>query len=295
MEYFDQAESLGSKSRERITQYLQEIGDDDAADRFGRKTTGGQGLAGRVFGNDQYAYTGIVLGYIAEGAGGGSVPIANASTMDANQSLKGSRIKITLDKFYVESYPGLGTHSILCEFAGKNQIVGNPEEMRFALTTEVNDKSSAAISGAPVFLGVSVGQDGIAFEGRLINVRSSTDELLIDALGTDTLRSGLSLLTVAQPALKPFVGLASNAVKAVLSRSKNRQIYSFRLGLDFGKGSTSAGLQHGSYVVVQADTAMWDWSNVAWNSDSSSVILKSSGESIPFNYMVFGVTEFSGP
>jgi hypothetical protein len=32
---------------------------------------------------------------------------------------------------------------------------------------------------------------------------------------------------VLQPALKPFVGLASSVVGAVLKRSKNRQIHSF--------------------------------------------------------------------
>jgi len=294
MTYFDQSDSLGSKSRERIAGYLREIGDDDAADRFTARGGGGQGLAGRMLGLDQYAYTGILLGYIEAGATGTQLPVQNANRLAADQGLKGSRIKITLDKFYVESYPGNGTHSVLCEFAGKNQITGTAEEMRFALTTEVNDRSSAAVSGAPIFLGVSVGEDGISFEGRSINVRSATDELLMEALGTDAFRNGLSLLTVAQPALKPFVGLAANAVKAVLSRNKNKQIYSFRLGLDFGAGSTSSGLRLGSYIVVQGDSATWDWSAVTWNANSNSLVMRNDGQSVPYNYMVFGVTAFTG-
>jgi hypothetical protein len=292
--YFSQADSLGSKSRESIAEYLRDIGDDDAADRFSRRGGGGQSLTGRLLGIDQYAHTGILLGFIEPGPSRGMIPVENALQMPADESLKGTRIKITLDKFYVQSYPGNGTHSVLCEFAGKNQISGDAEEMRFALTAEVNDLSSAAVSGAPIFLGVSVGQDGIAFEGRTINVRSSTDDLLMEALGTDTFRDGLALLTVAQPALKPFVGLASNVVKAVLGRSKNKQVYTFRLGLDFGSGATSAGLRIGSYVVVQADSATWDWNQVRWNSDSASVVLNSTGESVPYNYMVFGVTSFAG-
>lgn len=122
--------------------------------------------------------------------------------------------------------------------------------MKFALTTEAKDWSAASVNGSPIFLGASVGENGIAFEGRTVNVRSQIDDVLLEALGGSPFRDGLALLTAAQPALELFIGLASSLVTSALSRSQNRQVYSFKLGLDFDQGSTSACLRHGSYVVV---------------------------------------------
>lgn len=62
-----------------------------------------------------------MLGFIAPGAAGsGSVPIENAATLAPDPSLRGTRIRIALDRFWVDSYPGLGTHEILMEFTGKS-------------------------------------------------------------------------------------------------------------------------------------------------------------------------------
>lgn len=292
MNEFRENDSLGSKSRTKIAQYLAEIGDEEAAVRFRGTGGGGQGLGARLLGIDQYAHTGILLGYIEPGAGGKLINIENALTLGADTTLKGSRVKITLDKFFVQSFPGLGTHEILCEFTGKNQIQEGAEEMRFALTTHAKDGGSAAVSGAPIFLGVSVGKNGIAFEGRTINVKSKTDELLMETLGSDTFRNGLSLLTSAQPALKPFVNLAGSVVKAVASRSKNCQVYSFKLGLDFGAGQTSARLRHGSYAIVQADAENWNWSELAWDPGPQHIVQRGDGMPIKFNYMIFGISAF---
>jgi hypothetical protein len=107
--------------------------------------------------------------------------------------------------------------------------------MQFALTTQANDGAAASINGAPIFLGVTVGNNGIAFEGRTINVGSKGGEEFLAALSGSSFRDGLSLLTTVQPALKPFVGLASSVVGAVLKRSQNKQIHSFSLGFDFSE------------------------------------------------------------
>lgn len=293
MNSFSPKDSLASKSNRTIAEYLHLIGDYDAALRFSETGVAGQGLK-RVLGvQDQYAYSGILMGFIPLGAKGGTIQIHSAFELDPDMGLKGARIKITLDKFYVANFPGTGTHAILCEFTGKNQLSKAAEEMRFAISTTANDRSSAAVNGAPIFLGVSVGQDGIAFEGRTVNVASSDDTLLMEALGSDAFRNGLALLTSAQPALKPFVGLAGSVVKAIAGRNKNRQIYAFKLGLDFAGSATSARLREGSYVVVQADDRVFDWSAHTWHSDSRSVIETATGMPIDYNYMVFGVSRFS--
>jgi hypothetical protein len=291
MSDFSSNNSLGSKSLPSIAKYLEAIGDFEAAARFRGVGGAGQGLR-HAFGSDVYAYTGMILGYIENASAASMIEVRDASTMSADNALMDSRIKITLDKFYVQSYPGRGRHNILCEFAGKNQIQGDPEELRFALSTRANDKGSAAVAGAPIFLGVSVGKNGISFEGKTVNVSSDEDDALLGALDSDAVKGGLSLLTSAQPALKPFVSLTTSVVKAVASRSKNKQIFSFQLGLDFGNGSTSARLRLGSYVVIQADVPSWDWSSYEWSSSLRAIVNKQTQETIPYNYLVFGVTQF---
>jgi hypothetical protein len=142
-------------------------------------------------------------------------------------------------------------------------------------------------------MGVTIGKDGIAFEGRTVNVRSDIDDLILDALGNDTFKNGLSLISSVQPALKPFVTLAASVVSATAKRSQNRQVYAFSLGLDFGTSATSAKLRRGSYIVVQGDDAEWQWSNFSLKSDSLALVTNEE-KPAPFNYMVFGVSDFEG-
>lgn len=289
---FTPADSLGSLDSSEIAAYLTEIGDHDGAEHVLRRRVGGQGI---FTSSTPYLYSGISLGYIEPNSTkADDVPISGVGSVAADKELIGRRIKITLDKFHIHSYPGTGTHRILCEFSGKNQVATESEELHFALKASARDDESASVSGHPVFMGVTVGSDGIAFEGRSINVSSDYDDVILDALDSSAFKSGLSLITTLQPALKPFTGLSSAVVKSALARKKNKQVHSFNLGLDFGSNATSARLRIGSYVVVQSDGGSWDWSDYVWNKNSLSLMSKKDGASrICFNYMVFGVSPFS--
>lgn len=282
---------LGSQHETKIAEYLRAIGDDDAADSFVVKGGTGQSM-NWPFMNHVWGYTGLMIGFLPPSATGAQIDIENAMTLPAALELKGTRVKITLDRFWVHKYPGNGEHTVLCEFTGKNQIPGEAEELRFALSLKVRDGSSAGVAGTPIFLGVSVGQNGISFEGSTVNVCSSHDDAVLKALATGPFRDGLSLLTTAQPALKPFVGLAGSLVSAVADRSKNSPVYSFKLGLDFEDGNTSACLRHGSFIVVQGDEAKWSWSDVVWNADSQQMLRRADLTPIEFNYMVFRVSPY---
>lgn len=284
-------DNLGNKNPSKVIEYLREIDDHEAADALAPAGGTGQSLH-LNWGSEVWGHTGVLVGFIPPDPSHRLAPIKNAAILPPDPSLKGSRVKISLEKFWVQRYPGRGTHEILCEFTGKNQAQGEQEEMQFALKTEANDGASAAVSGSPIFLGVTVGQNGIAFEGKTINVRSKTDEDLLSALSSGTFRQGLGLLTTVQPALKPFVGLASSVVTAVLKRSKNKQIHFFKLGLDFSTSQTSVALRHGSFAVIQADDVSWDWSGIAWNVDAQQIIRKETGEAVGFNYLVFRVSPF---
>jgi hypothetical protein len=282
---------LGNKSSRAVIEYLREIGDDEAADALAPPGGTGQ-MLGFSWGNEVWGYTGMLIGFIPAEGTGQRTPIDNAYTIAADPTLKGSRTKITLERFWVERYPGRGTHKILCEFTGKNQAQGEQEELKLAVKTEANDKSSAGIGGTPIFLGVTVGNNGIQFEGTMINVSSKKDTELLAALSSGPFREGLGLLTTAQPALKPFVGLTTSVVNAVLKRSENKEVYRFKLGLDFETSQTSVALRHGSFVVVQGDDHQWDWSTLAWNVDAQQIVDRETGEPINLNYLVFRVAPF---
>jgi hypothetical protein len=293
MNCFDPQESLGLKSLDEIESYLRAVGDHEAADRFRMQGAAGQGF-GRFFGAE-YSYTGFVIGFIPPSnlTNDRSV-IIGLNDIAADISLRGQKIKVTLDKLYVQKYPGLGQHRVLCEFAGKNQAADDTEEMRFALTVDAYDKGSASINGKPIFMGVTVGDNGIAFEGRTVNVRSRDDDLVLNALENDAFKQGLSLIGTVQPALKPFASLAAGVVTAAAKRSKNCQVHAFSLGLDFSHNITSARLRCGSYIVVQVDANQWDWSKFAWNQDGLSIMSRSTGEPLGLNYMIIGVSPFEG-
>lgn len=292
MPEFSHGDSLGSLSNGEIAAYLTSIGDLNGADGFLNANVGGQHLFN---GNKSYSPAGCVIGHIAEGNQGPQSAIANVGTLQADQSLVGQRIKITLDKFYVDNYPGLGRHNILCEFSGRNQVEGEVEPLKFVLRFQADDKDGASIMGVPLFLGLTVGPNGISFEGRTINVSSDKDEALLATLESPSFKSGLALLTTVQPALKPFSNLAEAAVKNVLKRSANKQVHSFNLGFDFSANVTSARLRLGSYVVVQRDGNLpWDWSEVEWDVGSQSLRYRDGIRSVEFNYMVFGVTRYIG-
>ncbi len=292
MRNYDIGDSLGSRSPDQIAEYLTEIGDLDRAKGFTQGMAGGQNLA--FWAAKPYTQTGMVIGFIPYG-GGKASEVVGISQVEGDRALVGKRIKITLDKFHVADYPGLGAHTILCEFFGKNQVPGETEELAFALRFKARDNSGPAIAGAPIFMGITVSEDGISFKGRTVNVANSIDDTILATLDTPAFKNGLALLNTAQPALKPLTCLAAAAVDTTLKRKKNVQVHSFDLGLDFAGGATSARLRHGSYVVVQTDSgAIWDWGQFFWNTDGLALQYRAEpARQLDFNYMVFGVTAFS--
>ncbi len=289
MPNFDKNESLGARSDSDIAAYLVSIGDKEEAQHFLPEASG----QAASFWERPYKSTGMVLGFIP--AGSTSTNVIRIADVQPDRSLIGKRIKITLDKFFVAKYPGWGTHSILCEFSGKNQVPGETEELSFAMRFDARDNSGPAIVGAPIFMGLTVAQDGISFKGKTVNVKNSGDDMVMAVLDTPAFKSGLQLLNTAQPALKPLTSLATATVGAIAKRNENAQIHTFELGLDFDGSATSARLRHGSYIVVQTDESTgWDWSEYEWN--ASGMALHPVGKPLEtphFNYMVFAVSPFS--
>ena len=295
MSKFSSGNSLGARSPNDVGSYLSSIGDTDGAAEFLSGQAAGQGLFGSP---KAWKHTGAILGYLPTPSKRSNVKmqIQGASKLTGDPNIIGKRVKISLDKFYVSEYPGTGKHLILCEFTGKNQVSTETEELHFALRFNANDKTSASLNGVPIFMGVTVGNNGISFEGRSINVKSTGDENVLETLGTPAFQNGLGLLVSAQPALKPFTSLATAVVKTIAGKSKNAQVHNFALGLDFEASGSSVKLQYGSYVVVQCDdTVNWNWEDYEWNRDTNTIDMKNKSGSFPYNYMVFGVVPFDEP
>jgi hypothetical protein len=295
MSKFSSGNSLGARSPGDVGSYLSSIGDTQGASEFLSGQVTGQGLFGP---QKAWKHTGSILGFLPAPPRKSPVkmPILGASRLTGDTNIIGKRVKISLDKFYVSEYPGTGKHLILCEFTGKNQMSTETEELHFALRFNANDGTSASLNGVPIFMGVTVGNNGISFEGRSINVKSTGDEIVLETLGTPAFQNGLGLLLAAQPALKPFTSLATAVVKTIAGKSKNAQVHNFALGLDFEASGSSANLQYGSYVVVQCDdTAKWDWDEYEWNRDTNAIEVKGQLQPFPYNYMVFGVVPFDEP
>lgn len=292
---FDRNESIGARHASEIADYLEAIGDDEAANRFRLMGGRSQAISVPYLTNDQWANSGASIGFIPAGPHRDDmVEICNATAMEPDHSLAHTSLKISLDRFYVHNYPGIGKHEILCEFTGKNQASEKTEEMRFALKTEAQDQSAAPLIGLPVFVGVNVGRDGLSLEGRTVSIRSEGSEALLDALDNSAFKAGLSLLSTAQPALVPFVQLAKGAVRTIANQGSNRVVFTFGLGLDFAQTATSAKLRLGSYVVVQTNEVDWDWSSFGYIRTSGAIVPKTDrSKPIRLNYMIIGVTRAS--
>jgi len=224
------------------------------------------------------------------------IAIHHAGAIKADKSLRNSPLKITLNQLRVADYPGGGTHRILFDFSAKNHVAKVTEELHFNSTFRVKQGQQAAVVGYPIFLGLNVGADGVAFSCRTVNVKNDGDESFLKFLESDVARSGLQLASVAQPALAPFAKLALGITKSIAERNRNVSVQDFFMGLDFEGSTLGARLAQGDYIVVQVpddDEANWNWDDWIYDHQVGQIVKKNAGkELIPYNYIVFGVSRY---
>lgn len=286
---FDEQMSLGYRSDAELATFLEDIGDKTAARELREASARGQGIA-RLMGK-AYTHTSHVVGYIPEGhSTGAAVPILPAFEAKPDHSLVGKQIKVTLDAFQVTEYPGLGQHTVLFDFQGRDQAGAEAQDLQFATVLTINDQDRAAVSGVPIFTGLTVPHDGLSFKARTILIANKDDQTIIDVLQSSAFKDGLKLMGQVQPALPQLVSLAGGIAQNLLKRRKNEQVQQFDLGLDFGSGQTSVRLRRGSYVVVQVPgSSMWRWDSWKFDPNMMSVV-DGEGRQAQYNTIVFGVT-----
>lgn len=289
---FDDQLSLGYKSDEDFAAYLELIGDEAGAREIRDTAIRGQGVSD--FLSRPYRHTTHLYGFIEEGtATDAPIPIRPASEIEADASLIGRQIKVTLDAFQVHCYPGFGTHKIVFDFQGRDQAGADSQDLQFATVLNAADGERAAVSGVPIFTGLTVPGDGLSFKARTISLESSGDKAILSVLQSSVFNDGLKLMGVVQPALPQLVALAGGITENLMERRENQQVQSFDLGLDFSATRTSARLRRGSYVVVQVPGAStWRWAD--WRFDPHRMtVVDTSGNVAKHNVIIFAVSESS--
>jgi hypothetical protein len=234
-------------------------------------------------------------------------PIVSAGNIAPTESLKGKRINIRLNYLHVYQYPrplfslGDSVHTILFTFEARNQVEKDQEEpIAFNQLYKAHAGQDAAVSGMPIFIGLTVGANGVGFACRTVNVSNSTDEKFVDVFNSSAVTAGLNLLTTAQPALGPLTVLARGLCVSLASHNKNVPVQEVNLGLDFEAGALGARLAVGSYVVAQtARAGEIEWSDWSYDAETGSIMRSPQGliqgekpYSLPYNAIVFRVSPY---
>jgi len=292
---------LGLQSPEVIQAKLEEIEDVDGAVAYALESA----QPTRSWLNTQHQY-----GFIAPFTPGEKRyhPIKSASNMDGTKELIGQRINIRLDYLRVYQYPkpllgpGHNVHTILFTFEARNQLKDNNEEpVAYNQLYKARTGQDAAVAGQPVFIGLTVGPNGVGFTCKTVNVSNSTDEDLVNVFESAAVTAGLNLLTTAQPALTPLASMARGLCVSLASHNRNVPVQDVKLGLDFDTGYTGARLAVGSYVVAQtAQPNEIAWSEWAYDADTGTVVRHpdhlAAGEKpypLPNNAFVFRVSRYA--
>jgi hypothetical protein len=254
------------------------------------------------WGTAAWEFTEHLFGFIAADAKPEEVlvPLKSATLMEPDKSLNGARIKITLDRLYVAKYPGRGVHHVLFDFYAQNQAVSAVEHLHFNATHKATDGQHAAVLNFPIFVGLCVGAEGVAFKCYTVNVKTSGDQKLLAFLEADAFKRGLEILNTVQPALAPLSAMAYGLTRnLVSSRSTNIPVQEFHLGLDFSNSATGARLAVGSYVALQAPPERanaWKWDNWRYNRETGQIVENTAeAKVVDLNYILFSVTRLNQP
>jgi hypothetical protein len=304
--WFDDWKVLGKLSPVEAAAKLREVGEDSAAALLeappAESTKGPSTFGSRwywPFQDRPWQHTAHAFGYLAPAAPGNApLPIQHAGNIAADMTLKNSRIRITLDRLRVADYPGGGSHRILFDFYAQNQVPGNIEHLHFNSTFRVREGEQAAIIGYPIFVGLNVSTEGVAFKCFTVNVKNDNDETFLNALESDVFKAGLKLANTLQPAIAPLAGMALALTKSIASRNRNVPVQEFYMGLDFTNIPTGARLAEGAYIAVQIPEmiqTVWDWSEWVYNPLNGQLVKQAEPtQLIPYNYIVFGVSRYDG-
>jgi hypothetical protein len=303
---FDDVPVLGRMSLAEAAAKLRELGEDEEAAAL---ETAQREAAPREtfaiadwipFRERAWKHTAHAFGYLAPAEPGNAMlPIRHAGNIAADTSLKNSRVRIVLNRLRVADYPGGGVHRVLFDFYAQNQLPGTVEHVHFNVTAKAYEGQEAAIIGYPIFVGLNVGLDGLAFRCFTVNVQNDEDEAFLAFLDSEVFRGGLKLATTAQPAIAPLTQIAIGLTKGIATRNRNVGVQEFSMGLDFTRNAMGARLAEGDYIAVQIPQKLrvvWDWDEWVYNPTNGQIVSVSDNLAlIPYNYLVLSINRYEGP
>jgi hypothetical protein len=299
---FSDTPVIGKMRVEDAAAKLRELEDDESANHLLRASAANQ----EVFGirdwlgweTPGWAHTAHAFGYIAPvGVITRPQSIEPAANVAADQSLKNAKVNVTLRGLRAARYPGRGAHRVLFDFYARNSTASGSEDVHFNSTFKVQEGERAAVVGYPIFLGLNTGSEGLGFKCFTVNVKNDQDESLLAVLESDVFRAGLRLTESLQPAIAPLSGLAVGLIKSFAKRNRNVGVQEFYLGLDFSDLAGGARLAEGMYLAVQIpekSRRIWDWSEWVYLPSGDVVHRDDSGALIPYNFVAFGISRYTG-
>jgi hypothetical protein len=273
---------IGELSGPALQKKLQEMGHP-----IPPATSGSPKKAGWWTGTGAWKHTTHQFGHIAPS----TRDIKGVDEIEADKNLANQRIDILLNRLRIFEYPGSGQHRILFTFRAQNQLEKMPEPISFSQLFRAEDNAAVAVKGYPIFIGLSVGEVGAAFQGFTVNVKNDNDEALLSFLDSAPFQSGLGLLKTAQPALKPLMDLTLGVTKTLAGRNKNVAVQDFYLGLSLAD-NRGARLATGDYIAVQVpNETTVHWSDWRYDPHIGTIVnKKDSTQGLPYNYVVFGIS-----
>lgn len=229
---------------------------------------------------------------------GNKIPLVNALTMPADNSLKGQRINIRVGNVYVERYPGLfgGEHEVLFEFSAKHSPDSEDaedEDIKYTQKYTLRNRGGSGKSGLSVLKGLRVPNNGIDFYLNTIYIANKSEEKVVKFLNSGIFNSGLDLISSVNPVIKQVAGYATGITEYLVEEKKNKIIQEIGLGFDFAGNTEVASLKSGTYIAIQTKRNNFNWSD--WYYDTDSSLFKpydGSLERLPFNHITFVVSEF---
>jgi hypothetical protein len=302
---FDDLPVLARMSPAEAAAKLRELGEEEEAAILEAAQEGPRGETFGVsdwmpFRERAWKHTAHAFGYLAPAdPGNATLPIRHAGNMVGDASLKNSRIRITLNRLRVADYPGGGVHRVLFDFYAQNQLPGTVEHLHYNVTSKAYQGQEAAVIGYPIFVGLNVGAEGVAFRCVTVNVQNEDDEAFLGFLDSEILQGGLQLATIAQPAIAPLSQIAIGLTKSIAKRYRNVAVQEFSMGLDFTRNAMGARLAEGDYIVVQVPQKMrvvWNWDEWVYDPANGQIVSATdSAALIPFNYLVLSISRYNGP